>query len=506
MVFRGDRFILNLDSDDDQEELPPASSEGASTLAIPGMIGEIRERSPAANPAPPMLKPTTTGFPAHRRRNKPSAFKQRRAQDSSSFIASSAVSSDIPTERDEKQAIAEQNDRQLAAMSQAQIQHEREELLESLDPSLLERFLRRARIDDADSTPPSTQPPQPPQPSSKNQHPEKRTEDHAHNPTTPTTTTTTTPPPAALKQDVHASNQHQKPSSSLSPPSPSPPPPPPPENNSAIDDLPPAQLPSDLHPAAAASLPLSGAVHFPTAPSASSMPNLDPSSPNFLSDLQTHYFPNIAHDPSSLSWLQPPSASDEDPDSNSPYHPASTAQAIHPAYLRFSLLGTILPPSTSLSLPTSLGLHHHGKDPHAAGYTIPELAILSRSTFAAQRCIAWQVLGRILFRLGKGQFGERGTPLVEGLWATIEKEGVVAGMLAEADDSGNTERSPRREQQQKEEEDKEGEEDKVTPAKEASRRRHHASATAWAVEGVWLWQMGGGGDRGILKEGAVRSQ
>ncbi|PYI30780.1 hypothetical protein BP00DRAFT_426172 [Aspergillus indologenus CBS 114.80] len=496
MVFRGDRFILNLDSDDEQEELPPASSEGASTLAIPGMIGEIRERSPAANPAPPMLKPTTTGFPAHRRRNKPSAFKQRRAQDSSSVTASSAASSNIPTEKDEKQAIAEQNDRQLASMSQAQIQHEREELLESLDPSLLERFLRRARIDDADSTPPSTQPPQP---SSKNQQPEKPTEDHAHNPAAATTTTTTTTTPA-LKQDVQPSSQHQQSSSPSSPPSP-----PPPENNSIIDDLPPAQLPSDLHPAATASLPLSGSVHFPTAPSASSMPNLDPSSPNFLSDLQTHYFPNIAHDPSSLSWLQPPSASDEDPDSNSPYHPASTAQAIHPAYLRFSLLGTILPPSTSLSLPTSLGLHHHGKDPHAAGYTIPELAILSRSTFAAQRCIAWQVLGRILFRLGKGQFGERGTPLVEGLWATVEKEGVVAGMLAEADDSGNTER-PRRGQQKEEEEEEEGEEDEATPAKDASRRRHHASATAWAVEGIWLWQMGGGGDRGILKEGAVRSQ
>lgn len=32
----------------------------------------------------------------------------------------------------------------------------------------------------------------------------------------------------------------------------------------------------------------------------------------------------------------------------------------------------------------------------------------------------------------------------------------------------------------------------------------HASAAAWAVEGVWLWQKGGGGDRGILKEGVIR--
>ena len=32
----------------------------------------------------------------------------------------------------------------------------------------------------------------------------------------------------------------------------------------------------------------------------------------------------------------------------------------------------------------------------------------------------------------------------------------------------------------------------------------HASAAAWAVEGVWLWQKGGGGDRGVLKEGVIR--
>ncbi|KAJ6153831.1 RNA polymerase II-associated protein 1 N-terminal [Penicillium chermesinum] len=178
------------------------------------------------------------------------------------------------------------------------------------------------------------------------------------------------------------------------------------------------------------------------------MPTLDPTSPEFLTDLQSHYFPEMTHDPQSLSWLRPPTGDEDDPDSTSPYHPASEAISISPSAIRFSLRGTILPPETSLSIPTTMGLHHHGDDPQAAGYTIPELAILSRSTFPAQRCVAWQVLGRILFRLGKGEFGDRGGQLSEGLWFVIEKEGVVGGMLAEAEGATGLESIPRAAAQQ----------------------------------------------------------
>lgn len=143
-----------------------------------------------------------------------------------------------------------------------------------------------------------------------------------------------------------------------------------------------------------------------------------------------------------------------------------------------------------------MGLHHHGKDPEAAGYTIPELGILGRSSFPAQRCIAWQVLGRILYRLGKGEFGVRGGTLVEGLWFVVEKEKLVAAMLAEAEGSG-TGAGPGGG-------GKRGEKD--TQGGVPGGFGRHASATAWAVEGVWLWQMGGGGDRGLLKEGVLRSQ
>ncbi|KAE8349252.1 RPAP1-like protein [Aspergillus coremiiformis] len=444
MAFHGDRFVLDLDSEDESKNsvIPPASS----SISIPGLIGEIHERSPTTiAPTPP--KPASSGFPAHRRRAKQSAFKPRREVPSQNSSANAV-------HNDEKKMIDDENRRQLSSMSDNQIQQEREELMTSMDPSLLERFLRRARIDSNQST-------------------------------------------SDARLDPSCSNESQAtPSDPVSESNPSTLP----DDQTPRDDLPPQQLPDDLHPAFESPLPIS--VHFPTPPSQTNpMPNLDPSSPSFLSDLQAHYFPNITHNPSALSWLQPPSIDSDAPDATSAYHPTSNAEAIHPSALRFSFLGTLLSPSTSLTLPTNLGLHHHGKDPHAAGYTIPELAILGRSSFPAQRCIAWQVLGRILFRLGKGQFGERGSTLVEGLWSVIEREGVVARMLAEAD--GASPGATRAEQKSTSE----------TPQKQGQHSPrlkggvgHHASATAWAVESVWLWQMGGAGDRGVLKEGTVRSQ
>ncbi|KAL4816170.1 RPAP1-like protein [Aspergillus spinulosporus] len=454
MDFRGERFEIDLGSD---------SEDQAPTLGIPGVIGEIQERSPAAPPAPPTLK-STNGFPAHRRRTpKQSTFKQRQTQ----LKASAAdLPKSTPDLQDEKAAIGEQNRQQLASMSDAEIQKERDELISTMKPSLLERFLRRARIDDEDPTPLS---------------------------------------PTAAADDDTGTTQAR---ASVPDPAPAPAPSPPPapqlkqaaKANPSPDDIPPSKIPEDLHPAA--DFPPSGSVHFPTPPSRGTPPTLDPSSPTFLSDLQAHYFPNLSHDSSSLAWLQPPPSEPDEPGAppSSAYHPGSSAEAVHPASLRFSLVGTILSPSTSLSLPTTLGLHHHGKDPHAAGYTIPELAILSRSSFPAQRCIAWQVLGRILYRLGKGQFGERGSTLVEGLWSVIEREGVVAGMLQEADSSYSSSTRTAKGS------GAEGENSQESSGASRSGLGRHASASAWAVEAVWLWQMGGAGDRGILKAGAVRSK
>jgi hypothetical protein len=471
MAFRGERFVLNLDDESGAPEIPSQSPFS--------LVGEIQERasSTAIPPAPKLPTSTSTGFPAPRQR-KPSSFKQRRANQSAALDPTPTP----PTLQDDKKSIDEENRRQLAAMSDAQIQQEREELMEQMDPGLLQRFLRRANIEEDTQTGDNDTVPSAPVSDEKSSKPRKSVSFNIPD---------TAPDPSNPATSSAQSHSLPKPSPNTLPPHP------------RNEDLPPSVLPKDLHPASQrpsldpATLET---FHFPqpTRP----MPVLDPSSPSFLSDLQSHYFPEIAQDPSTLSWLQPLSADEEDPDSTSAYHPASSAISMAPSAIRFSLTGTILAPETSLSLPTTMGLHHHGDDPHAAGYTIPELAILARSTFPAQRCIAWQVVGRILFRLGRAEFGDRGGQLSEGLWFVIEKEGVVAGMLAEADGEAGQTQGRNKSKSSKDQQDAD-ENGNTMPV--ASGVGRHASAAAWAVEGIWLWQKGGGGDRGLLKEGQHRS-
>jgi hypothetical protein len=480
MAFRGERFVVDLSDDEDDAVNPPSIPDQPRAGPTLDLLGDIIERTPtAATPPPP--KPVSsgaTGFPAHKNRVRQSAFKQRRTQETKDSSPPSLQPRPAATPNttkepssvieEEKKHIDEENKQRLAAMSTGQIQKERADLMSALPPSLIERFLRRATIDDEPPTQPSRK-------AADSQASSQKLEAE------------TSKDPAkgskSVSFDITESQGHiptsedssQVPSGTEAAAS-----------TAVTDEQPPAYPPPDLRPAS--EFP-SGPIHFPTPPPRQNpMPNLDPSSPSFLADLQTHYFPNTPHDHSSLSWLQAPSRDPDDPDAASPYHPASSASAVSPSSLRFSLTGTVLSPSTSLSLPTSLGLHHHAQDPEAAGYTIPELAILSRSTVPAQRCIAWQVIGRILFRLGKGEFGPPGSTLVEGLWSVVERERVVARMLEEAE-GGDSEKSK----------------EKGSGGGKAGIGRH-ASAKAWAVEGVWLWQTGGGGDRGILKEGEIRSR
>ncbi|PGH12266.1 hypothetical protein AJ80_06780 [Polytolypa hystricis UAMH7299] len=477
MTFRGERFMIDLSDDDEHPEsgLPPMLD----------FVGDIRERDTSASatpPAPPRAPSSTTGFPEPRKRSRQSAFKRRRAgleSDTAPPRASERgnLNQDATAtarEMDEKKVIDEENRRRLAAMSPAEIQSEKAELMSALPPSLLERFLRRANIDHDGQLEPTPQIERGGEREGRESEKEDTVKEAGKisaEAAKPTKSVSFDIPPVSEAQETQKQESDDE------------------ESVGEIDDRPPLQPPPDLFPA---SQPPTGSMHFPKPLRQDPMPNLDPSSPSFLSDLQSHYFPDTPQDPSSLSWMQP------EADPSSAYDPESTATGVAPASLRFSLTGSLLAPNTSLSLPTSLGLHHHADDPEAAGYTIPELATLSRSTLPAQRCLAWQVLGRFLYRLGKGDFGERGSGLVEGLWSTVEREGVVAGMLAEAGGSGGGSAN----RDDKSAKSQGG----GVPSGGVGRIGKHASATAWATDALWLWRQGGGGDRGLVKEGTVRSK
>ncbi|KAI9916348.1 hypothetical protein PsorP6_018149 [Peronosclerospora sorghi] len=62
---------------------------------------------------------------------------------------------------------------------------------------------------------------------------------------------------------------------------------------------------------------------------------------------------------------------------------------------RFDLDGKVLE-ATAAELPMHSGLFHHGDEPHAAGYTLPELLHLARSSVASQRAMALHVVSKIL--------------------------------------------------------------------------------------------------------------
>ena len=336
----------------------------------------------------------------------------------------------------ERERIDQENRQRIAQMSPEEIAHERRELMAGLNPSLIERLLRRANIDDDNTTSDETLPLSESAAPAEAQSPGKENGK----------------PKKSVSFEPAGDVERAKAMRSSPPQVPEPNPKP--DQPFRNPDGAPSILPSDLGPASEAPFP----IHFPQPPTAGLAPDLDPSSPNFLEDLRSHYFPSLPSSTENLSWLKPPSDAETEA---SPYNPSQ--DSLSPAELRFSFTGTLVPPSAALAMPVTMGLHHHASAPESAGYTIPELAQLARSTYAAQRCIAWQVLGRIFYRLGKEEWGQE---ISNGVWDVVEREGVVGGMMAEANQP-------------------EG--------------RGHTSAKAWATEGLWLWRLGGG-KRGIGPE------
>jgi hypothetical protein len=519
---RGERFELNMAEED--TNAPPQATAGFS------FVGDVKERSVNGSgaPQPPTLKNNSTGFPAHKDRVKASTSKQSQSAETAIrpvilknndelSPTSQPLSATVELsegnvglfEASERQRIDAENAKKLAEMSLEDIAHERQELFESLNPTLVQKLLRRSTIDDepqpdfdtdlslkttttttTTTTTSSSDSPHKRRPSSgsarkvsfaidqdlANQQVMKPTaERHSINSPSSFTSQESDEPEELQKSPRHkrrpsphsrkvsfavpdsiSQTEEVKPTAEKHSISPSPHARSVSMSNSDVEDEIP--LPPPSHPLN----PLDSiqpTVHFPK-PDQSP---LDPNSDTFLDDLHKTYFPNMAHDPTKLTWMQPANTSE-----NAPYDP--TASNIEPKDLRFDFNGQLIPPSLAATLPTTLGLHHHADAPSAAGYTISELARLARSAFPAQRCIAMQTLGRTLYRLGIGEFGDESdvdvvepagvgerAVMAEGLWEAVE-EGRIIETLTE----------------------------------EAGRKTGHQTSIMVAQEAVWNWRRGGG--------------
>ncbi|KAK1057365.1 hypothetical protein LTR12_008124 [Friedmanniomyces endolithicus] len=420
-MIRGERFEIDLGSDDEGDA-------AAKAPPLPGaFVNDVLERQPgAANPPKAPTLKNKSGFPEHKKRTIEKRFGQKRPANPPQDAAKPSINTTENESQDdakpgsladEKRRIDEENRQRLAEMSPAQLEEERAELLSSLSPAMIERLLKRSNIESG-STESSGWTTQPPQATSD----PERTESRA----------------SKLVTFADPATGHEEADTI--------------DNDEPLDIPPIDPLPHD-------------SIHFPrpTQP-----PDLDPSSPTFLQDLHEKYFPSLPADPSKLAWMR----SSTPTTSNNTYHPSATA--FNAAELRFSFTGELLAPRTASLIPVTAGLHHHGDSPEAAGYTVAELAHLSRSTYAAQRCVAFQTLGRLLYRLGKGEFGDPGEPgaevtgaedsfgeLARGLWHAVEQERVIETLVLESEGLG------------------------VGGGR-------HVSARAYATEAVHLWRKGGG--------------
>ncbi|ODQ64013.1 hypothetical protein NADFUDRAFT_52998 [Nadsonia fulvescens var. elongata DSM 6958] len=199
---------------------------------------------------------------------------------------------------------------------------------------------------------------------------------------------------------------------------------------------------------------------------------IDVESSAFFEDLHQAYYADLPSEPEKLAWMKPTTPAERE---------ARDADMIAqmsmlPSEIRFDFRGNILAPKSGERVPGHYGLHHHGDQPDLAGYTVVELAHLARSTVPAQRCIAIQTLGRILFRLGsenkssKGDNKPRGDveaklnggdsygrEITIGIRGLVEQCRVIDSLIEASGD-----------------------------------RERHLGVKNYAVEALWLWKQGGG--------------
>lgn len=411
------------------------------------LINDIVERDSTHKPTNDVFDDqiSSTGFPQHKRRWKSSAFKQQRAGNAAGSAGDSnnnekpnrtqtegsnqdtMVSTPQPTfEQVERERIDRENRQKLDDMSPEEIAQAQQEILNGMNPGLVQRLLQRANLDDDSAELPTEDTPKE---DFRQPLPEIKTND--------------TPKPKVRFADVADEEvepetitqpeRTERPKSKLN------------IADNYDEDAEPPQMP-DLFPIT--NIPHK--THFPTP----KQRDLDPSDPNFLETLHEKYFPELPADPSKLAWMAPVPTQNSTADRESPYYPHDE---IPVSALRFDFRGRFLSPRVSRSIPSSKGLHNHGEAPEAAGYTVGELAHLARSAVPSQRCIAYQTLGRILYRLGKGEWGTtEDHPIAMGVWNAMKKGRVLDTLNAAAAVEGG-----------------------------------HRGSQAYAIEALWLFEKGG---------------
>ncbi|RVD85028.1 uncharacterized protein DFL_003360 [Arthrobotrys flagrans] len=165
----GTRFTVDLDDTPPETESTPTFPASLTN----GLISDIAERTISSPAVAPTFDPSksSTGFPAHTKRKRPSAFRQQRDAAATSRYepvprsASTANSGGGGGRMDEMSSIRAENAQMVANMSSQERDAERQELMDSLSPELLQMFLKRASLDDnVETSRPSRVPPEEPAP------------------------------------------------------------------------------------------------------------------------------------------------------------------------------------------------------------------------------------------------------------------------------------------------------------------------------------------------------
>uniref|UniRef100_A0A060TDM3 ARAD1D01408p n=1 Tax=Blastobotrys adeninivorans TaxID=409370 RepID=A0A060TDM3_BLAAD len=343
-----------------------------------GLVSDIVERDTKD------LEPPKPPGPPQKKANKPSRWKTRQmAEKKPEALKGTVASKAEPLNESEKIHI--ENLQRIASMSEEEVAKEREQLLGSMDPEVLRSLLKRARDgpmegDDVDRA--------------LGNQSQQNVEQKVKGMTTDTKDANDIEQGNGGRQDSKAKELTDD------------------DNNDEKE-----KEENEQKEEKKVEEPTVG-VHF----AKPKFEKLDPNDPDFVQKLHSIYYPDLAVEPDKLAWMTDATT---DPDQY------GDAGSLAPSELRFDFRGDLLSPRLAKSVAPHRGLHHHGDNPEAAGYTIGELVHLGRSTVPAQRSIACQTLGRILYKLGRGVYGP---DISGGVQGVVEYSRVIDVLQMAAND------------------------------------------------------------------------